>query len=58
MRGQLMHSTKMLHVGQIRAEKMALARIYKRVSYIPLLLSLLLDVMGSQTTYTRAHTNT
>jgi hypothetical protein len=26
----------MLHVGQMRAEKMALPRIYKRVSYIPL----------------------
>jgi hypothetical protein len=31
-----MHSTKMLHFGLMRAEKMALTRIYKRVSYIPL----------------------
>jgi hypothetical protein len=31
-----MHSTKMLHFGLIIAEKMALTRIYKRVSYIPL----------------------
>jgi hypothetical protein len=36
MKGQLMHSTKMHHFGQMRAEKMALTRIYKRVSYIPL----------------------
>jgi hypothetical protein len=36
MKGQLMHSTKIHHAGQLRAEKMALTRIYKRVSYIPL----------------------
>jgi hypothetical protein len=36
MNGQLMHSTKMLQFGLMRAEKMALTRIYKRVSYIPL----------------------
>jgi hypothetical protein len=34
MKVQLMHFTKMLHVGQIRAETIALTRIYKRVSYI------------------------
>jgi hypothetical protein len=34
--GQLMHYTKMLHFGPMRAEKMALTRIYKSVSYIPL----------------------
>jgi hypothetical protein len=36
MKGQLMHSTKLLHFGLMRAEKMALTRIYKMVSYIPL----------------------
>jgi hypothetical protein len=37
MKGQLMHSTKMHHFGPMIAEKMALTRIYKRVSYIPLM---------------------
>jgi hypothetical protein len=36
MQGQLMHFTKMHHFGLMRAERMALTRIYKMVSYIPL----------------------